>query len=583
MTLEQEQAFITAHRATCRGAAERFRKAGGSDAAYRSQPFLRHPLVRSLAEEAVSAALGRELSERDTFPAMLWCGGATDTEGGYRFTGTIGDFVRRVLVARSVEIAPKRCGWVSTPTSNRDGRRVNASTTAMHALNLDCDGRGEWETLRESLDRIGLYHIFYQSGGYSPDCPKWHVLLPLCAPFDTSCHDKIEAWKDAYEAARVAFGALAGLCGEGFDPSVETPCVPVFLTERRSDEAPPRVVLSGGRRALDLTKLAAILPRPDRKAARAAEATGAEFAAGDRSELGQTRLSEIASALIPVTNDVPSGRRELYLALPGVLLRRGLHPDDVLAVVAEVSRAYPRPDSEKHKDNLHNARTTIGRWERGEPFTQIGRLSDLWPAVARALDAVLPDPLDQAARDMIEELSGAPVKTTPSERPEDLKTKARPRVVASATGTSKVGDGGGGILRKIADLGEKNKKSEFGRTALSGYLIERLAKGLPLVTEQDPSDLQDTSKEDIIDRTFRALGSGLPKSVPWQDVLKAATPSLLAFDPHGFFQSKERVEKAMQSFLYGRGGREKRKERRYEQNQLRASERWDALRDTARS
>jgi hypothetical protein len=402
----EQAAFIAALRDTGRGARERWLLVQGvdrDDAAlvqslsekWQRLPLLTHPSLRSLALRALAAARGGAVDASTPFPSMLWVGGASDTYGGKRFKGTVGDFVERILRARAEVVAEKRCGWVVTPTSNTDGHRVNVSTPAVHALNFDCDGRGEWGALLVALETLGLAYIAYQSGGWSSAAPKWHVLLPLAAPSDTSSPERIEAHKRAYNAARVILGALAELPGEGFDPTVETPCVPVFITERRRAEDPPRRVVWRAGAALDLTALLAALPEVPRDLE-----PPRERRERDESEaLDDARLEQIVAAICSSMEKILSGRRDLYLGLAGALIDRGLAADDVRAVIEEVSKRCPgdprytrREVEERHRQHLHDCETTINKAEAGGDYTRIGTIVDRWPDVARAIDSVLPNP-----------------------------------------------------------------------------------------------------------------------------------------------------------------------------------------------
>lgn len=312
---------------------------------------------------------------------------------------TLGEFVAW-LRERAAVVAPKGTGVVCCPTVNRDGRRVNESTVAMTAVNLDCDARGDWERLLGELRALGIAHIAYQSGGCKPGVPKWHVLIPLSRHFDTSTPSKVEDWKHAYNVCRVVFGSLAGLRGEGFDPTIETPCSPVFVTERRAESDPPREVVWAPGASLDLDALVSLLPRPreDAPALSPRESSEAD-------PLDDARLEEVVAALCEPISRYLSDRRDMYLALPGALLDRGVVADDVLTICEEVSRRCPGDPSytraevaQRHREHVHCAETTIARFERDGTYTRIGTLAARWPDVARAIDVVLPD-LDQAEQD----------------------------------------------------------------------------------------------------------------------------------------------------------------------------------------
>lgn len=320
-------------------------------------------------------------------------------EPGVSADSTLGEFAAWLVDLASC-IAPKGAGVVCCPTVNLTGLRVNEATTAMTALNLDCDGRGSWDAFIAALDRLDLAYIVYQSGGWSPTAQKWHALLFLARPFDTSSPEKIESWKDAYNAARVVFGALARLRGDGFDPTVETPCTPVFVTERRREEDPPRRVVWRAGRALDLERLVSLLPAAERD-----DRSISDRARAPSLTLDETGFDRILSTLLEPMSAIMSGRRDLYLALPGALLDRGVEPDDVRALVEELSRRcpgdprYTRAEvATRHKQHAHDCETTIRCWERGAEYTRIGTLQARWPEVAAAVDAALPDPFVSAIR-----------------------------------------------------------------------------------------------------------------------------------------------------------------------------------------
>jgi hypothetical protein len=430
----EARAFLAALRDTGRGACDRWVLAQGVDrddaAAYQAAkerwqllPLLSSPELRALALRVLLGALGRGVSSSDPFPSMLWPGGAGDTHGGKRFKGTLGDFVDRVLRARAVVVAEKRRGWVVCPTSNTDGHRVNASTTAVHAINLDCDGRGSYDALRSLLDAVGLAYIVYQSGGWSPTSQKWHILLPLDTPSDTSDPTKIDAHKRAYNALRVVMGALAELPGEGFDPTVETPCVPVFITERRSEADPPRQVFFREGRALNLRALVAALPEVPRDLSPRAVAADVEAEA-----LSDARLEEITAALCAPMSKILSGRRDLYLCLAGALLDRGIAGDDMITIIEQISIRCPGDPSytqkevdDRHRQHVHDAETTVKKREEGGQVTRIGTLVERWPDVARAIDAVLPNPEWQSGVDWLDSLrsgeKSSPTSPAPRSQP----------------------------------------------------------------------------------------------------------------------------------------------------------------------
>lgn len=488
---------------------------------WQALPLLLSTEVRDLSRRAAVCALGPEIVGATPFPASIWYGGAADTYDGYRFKGTVADFVTCVLEARSNEIAPKRCGWVVTPTTCIDGHRVNASTTQVHALNLDCDGRGEPDRLLTRLAGLDLAHILYQSGGWSPATPKWHVLIPLARPFDTSSPEKIAAWKIAYNTARVVFGSLAELPGEGFDPTVETPCVPVFITERRSEADPPRRVWWKPGYALDLDALTAALPTPPHEVdfnplrERAVEAVA----------LDDERLERIVAVLARATINVPSDRRTLYLALPGALLDRGLDPDDVRAISEAVSERYPRPDAEKHRDNMHNAETTIAKWERGEQYTRIGTLVEHWPGVVAAIDEVLPNPVIAATEAM---LAGMNFHRTGGVAPPPLPGEPPSAVEPEAMRAFELGD----LVARLRRQRSKKRRSKDIHQQVRSVILNALLTGDDLTPYTPDGKLVNGPDGRPIDRdealavTIRMISYTLPVGTVFDAVQEIMRPSL---------------------------------------------------------
>ena len=363
------------------------------EATWRSLPLLGSTELQKLTLEALVSAQGPTVSGDTPLHLTLWRG-RFDVENGRHCDTTLYAFADW-LESKGHLVVDKGAGWVACPTVNRDGKRVNGSTMAMTALNLDNDGRGSWDKLLAVLDRIGTAYIVYQSGGWSPDAQKWHLLVPLAQPFDTSSAEKIVAWKRGYNACRVVFGALAELTGEGFDPTTETPSVPVFVTERRKEEDPPRKVIFHPGHSLDFETLSVSLPIPPEE-----EHSSREHASVIIVEaLSDEKLEAIVQTLCEPMSKILSGRRDLYLSLPGALLDRGLEPDDVREIVEEISLRCPGdPDytdaevASKHREHLHCTETTISKYERGERYLRIGTIVENWLPVARAIDAAIPNP-----------------------------------------------------------------------------------------------------------------------------------------------------------------------------------------------
>lgn len=181
------------------------------------------------------------------------------TRGGLGIVAPWDEFVGWHRAAAHA-VCPKGKGVVYSPTLNSDGHRCNASTKAMLALVLDCDGTGDWVPLLASLDRQGLTYLAHRSGGCSPRMPKWRVILPLAEPFDTESSDGVARWRLAYSQARTVFGAVARLSGPGFDPATDGPHHPWYPGYRRQVADVPREVIDRPGFSLDLIAMLAPLP-----------------------------------------------------------------------------------------------------------------------------------------------------------------------------------------------------------------------------------------------------------------------------------------------------------------------------------
>jgi hypothetical protein len=540
-----EGAFLTARCAADRGAYLRWFKAQSidrSDAAavaaayerWRSEPLLRLPGVLELSLRAIGAARGRQITGNEPFPGSVWLGGKSDTDDGRDWRGNFGQWVK-MLHHRATLVAPKGAGWVYEPTTNPSGRRTNAATLAMHALFLDCDGTGTWDKLLAVLDSLGYAHVAYQSGGWTPTMPKWRIVFPLHAPFSTATEQGIVAWKGIYNHARIAFGAVAELLSVGFDPATETPCCPWFLTEKRRPEDPDRQIIARTEGySLDLAALALALPDIPKE-----EEEYVTQSSVEKLTLTEERLNEIINALIPVTNHVPVGRRDLYLSLSGALLIRGVPPDDVFAIIEAVSAAYPRYHAEKHADNLHNARTTIAKWESGGRFTTIGTLNSVAPEVAAVVDRVLPDLAIKGIADNVAAQLSSRMTPTAINTVSLPSVKTPLAVVHRAPPLNNFG-------KAAAKLAAKLKQSKNDERRLCGFIIECFIKCAAL-----PS-LEAMTIDEMVQRAMKALGRGLPLSMTWAEALDFALRSLGTTD---FTQSTERVSAAEHAFYTGRGKR----------------------------
>lgn len=516
----EEAAFRAAQATTGRSAFEQYKKTGGDIISFRALPLLLDPYLHTLAYRAIAEARGPVVDGNTSFPLTVWTGGATKTKRGRPFLGTFADFVR-LLEERSLGVAPKREGWVVEPTTNTDGHRTNASTIAIHALFLDCDGTGEWNTLLSFLKTCGFAYVAYRSGGHSATLPKWRIVLPLSSAFDTSDETKQTTWKAIYNCCRAVFGAVGGLLGVGFDPATDTPCCPWFLTEKRDANDPQREIVCRVGYSLDLVALALALPpieieQPKQFVHREVTSEG----------LSDEKLNAIIDALSRATASIPSGRHELYLALPGVLLDRGVPADEVLAIVEAVSASYPRKHLDKHRDNVHNAKTTIAKWEGGGAVTRIGTLNDRWPEIAKAVDDVLPNPLAAALEASTTEML---MQQTTMSVGEPLAMKKRRRRLSP-------------LAKEILPVAVKMKKSSNAMRKFGGTLIERMIDGESFQAET-------TAQVDaLVALTMEAFGFNSPSGTTWRQILDLANHTLLSMD---FTQSIERVNAAELAFMKG--------------------------------
>jgi hypothetical protein len=388
---------------------------------------LHDPALVALAEEALGDALGPPRTGSELFPMTVWQHGAGHVgkrSPGVQFAGTIDTFVA-TLRQRAEIVAAKKTGWVVEPTTNSDGRRTNESTLFMHAVFLDCDNTGTWDATLERLSSLGLCHIAYQSSGYQPGVHKWRVVLPLASKFSVLNDLERAAWKKMYHRCRVLVGALGKLRAEGFDCRTDAPSIPWFITERRLATDLPRQVRFQPGASLDLLALAMALPVIETPEEESRPKRPVITVAAERPPMEDAEIDFLVSSLAAVTNAVPRGRRDLYMALPGAMLDRGVHPEDVLAVCTQVSLAYPRKHYDKHKDNVHGARTTIAKWAAKDPtYTRIGTLQGIFPEVAAVLDRLVPNLVDQALDESMAE--GAAIHSDVEADVPDVSAPAAP-------------------------------------------------------------------------------------------------------------------------------------------------------------
>ncbi len=213
--------------------------------------------VAGVAHQALAGAVGPPVT---SITSTVWKR-VDMTHGGIPCVGTWAEYgAWHLMLAQAV--AAKGEGIAYSPSVNRDGHRCNASTVQMTALILDDDGTGDWFTLWAVLMSLGLAALGHRSGGHREGLPKWRMVFPLAAPFDTSTPESVLAWRSAYASARTVFGALAGLVGPGFDPATDGPHHPWYPGSRRSLADSPREVLQTHGATLNLAALLARLPPP---------------------------------------------------------------------------------------------------------------------------------------------------------------------------------------------------------------------------------------------------------------------------------------------------------------------------------
>ena len=100
---------------------------------------------------------------------------------------------------------------------------------------------------------------------------------------------------------------------------------------------------------------------------------------------------EWGSIVQPIADAVRSVQSEwhtLFLALSGALLRRGVPPGHLPAVVGAISAATG--SDTRTEDRVASARSTVENHLAGQPVTGFGTLAREWPTVAATVEAVLP-------------------------------------------------------------------------------------------------------------------------------------------------------------------------------------------------
>lgn len=109
------------------------------------------------------------------------------------------------------------------------------------------------------------------------------------------------------------------------------------------------------------------------------------------------KTAHLVAALGPAIATVKDGdgRHDMYLALSGTLLDRGV-PDGELADLVEALARGAGDD--RVEDRIAGAVTTIARRASGGDVSRVGALQGNWPAVAAAVDAALPPVGEDAVR-----------------------------------------------------------------------------------------------------------------------------------------------------------------------------------------
>lgn len=262
---ETAAAFIRAAQMTDRQALNRYVAAHGrglsEDArrALREAFLLQRPLLdvglHALALQQLAHARGPRVAHTTW---MEWPSSRYVTCGRSR-TDSWAEYGRRHMEWRSCTFSKDEAP-VYSPTTNPMGRRSNANTVCIHALHLDADGVGTWDTLIRALVAHGLAFLSHESASHTPEVPKFRVILPLTQPFSTVGQDGALRWRLAYGAARVLFGAIGQLSGWGFDPTTDAPQHPWYPAVRRDVQAPMRAVYQTDGATLDLDALLRGLP-----------------------------------------------------------------------------------------------------------------------------------------------------------------------------------------------------------------------------------------------------------------------------------------------------------------------------------
>ena len=216
-----------------------------------------------------------------SMPSMMhwsvWPAARKDQEhvatNGYTKSGTWQQFCRWVEAQHSEDVTyAKGTGPQWSPTANRDGHRCKLSTQQVDALVYDCDGTGDYQQIVTYCQTHQIAFCVYESPSYTPQTPKWRLVLPLSLPFwtcdrtdpGTESPKVSEAanliWHRIYEHGRKIVGTLAGLADPGFDATTGDISRIYYLGHRRDVTVPYRKVTWGAGSAIDGGALLASLP-----------------------------------------------------------------------------------------------------------------------------------------------------------------------------------------------------------------------------------------------------------------------------------------------------------------------------------
>lgn len=300
--------------------------------------------------------------------------------------GTVLD-VLTLLRQRTLEVAKKGDGLIVHFSTNPSGARDNESTDALHALVFDCDGRGEWETLLCNLEVMGVGYIAYQSGGWTPECPKWRVVLPLATPYDCRTEAAKRAWNDFYHRAALIFGSLAQLRYKGFDRNTNAVANNWYLTERRSTEAPPREVRHHDGASLDLVRFALGLPEIEERVRQRSRGPALDI---EESGITAEERELLIFGLSEILDGMRHDRRLLCFHLADALVDYGIPIADVYDIIEELWSSYAPEVQEAAKRIVMQVEKG---WEDGSKTMgqQSGALKTHFPEAMEALELALPD------------------------------------------------------------------------------------------------------------------------------------------------------------------------------------------------